>query len=113
MSVSGVQKPALLPVPHVASCACSATGTNAVGRQCAPPHAGVHARERRNGSMSGGPVYGQGETRASTAGPASTGGASVAAARLAVDVARTGRHAGDRVGAGDAELVGVARALIV
>ena len=54
MMPSGVQK----PPSHAASCACCAAGTSAVGKQCAPPHAGEHAGNDA-GSTTSAPFHGQ------------------------------------------------------
>jgi hypothetical protein len=54
---SGVQRPALVPLPHVASCEACPEGTKALGKQCAPAQA-VSQAGRMLASITGGPVHG-------------------------------------------------------
>ena len=54
---SGVQRPAVAPLPHVASCPATVGGTYALGRQCAPEQLGLHPG-KIVGSMTAGPLHG-------------------------------------------------------
>src|SRR5579859_1193804 len=57
MRSSGAHRPAVAPVPHVASCEADDAGTYAFGRQCAPPQAGAQSG-RLAGSITAGPCHG-------------------------------------------------------
>jgi hypothetical protein len=58
MRSSGAQRPAVAPLPQVASCAACALGTYAFGKQWAPAQVGLQPGKPA-ASITFGPVHGQ------------------------------------------------------